>query len=120
MGKSRTILTLPKRSLDDTMATQAVKQVRQQAGSESAARTFRTLFHVIAIQGDKLRVAVPAWDRKPISLKKSILPQVIQDVLAIDYIFYAHADLDASSPEALVMSMSSFEPGAVLPKKELA
>jgi hypothetical protein len=102
------------------MATQAVKQVRKQAESESAPKAFRTLFHVIAIQGDKLRVAVPAWDRKLIFLKKSILPEPIQDALAIDYIFYAQVDLDASSPEDLVKSMSAFEPGGLLPKKELA
>lgn len=122
MVRSRSILVLPKRSFNGTnMATEAVGRARAEDVKPAAApKTFRTQFHVVGLKRDELRVVVPAWDRKPVSLKRSILPPSIQNVLAIDYIFYAHADLDASSPEELVTSMTDFETGGMLPKKELA
>jgi hypothetical protein len=120
MTLSRRILTLPKRfSSNHTMATEAVGLARNAVAP--APKKFRTLFRVIEVSEKNVRVVVPGWkSRKRITLDKQDLPKPIRDGLAVDYLFYAQADLDASSPEDLRKSMSAFEPGEVLPQKELA
>ncbi|HEY6348004.1 MAG TPA: hypothetical protein VI636_01215 [Candidatus Angelobacter sp.] len=103
------------------MATEAVGRAREDVAPATTPKTFRTLFHVIALPQGKVRTIVPGWNsRKPVSFEKSILPESILSVLTVDYIFYAQVNLDASSPEDLVKSMAAFEPGGMLPKKELA
>ncbi|HLW52486.1 MAG TPA: hypothetical protein VKW06_06555 [Candidatus Angelobacter sp.] len=101
------------------MATEAVGRANEAVAP--ASKTFRTLFHVIAISEKNVRVVVPGWkSRKRVTLEKDDLPKPIQDNLAVDYLFYAQADLNASSPEELVKSMTAFESGGILPKKQPA
>jgi hypothetical protein len=101
------------------MASEAVGVARDVTAL--APKKYRTLFRVIALSDENVRVVIPGWkSRKRVTLAKQHLPKPIRDYIVVDYVFYAQADLNASSPEELLKSMTDFEPGGVLPEKELA